>query len=361
MTLTNPFPIFDGHNDALLQLYLPDRSGERSFFTRSERGHIDLPRAGEGGMAGGFFAIFVPHESAIQTNQSTRDADLTITATGYEVRMAPAIEQTYAQRVTSDMMALLFRLEAESQGQFVVARATDDITSAMNRGALVAVLHFEGAEAIDPELEALESFYAAGLRSLGITWSRLNAFGHGVPFKYPASPDTGPGLTTAGCDLVRACNRLGILLDLAHLNERGFWDVAALTAAPLVVTHTCVHAICPVARNLTDRQLDAIGESDGIVGVAFDVSMLRPDGGRDRDTPLDVLVHHIAYIAERIGIDHVALGSDFDGATMPHALADASKLPDLVAALRSHGFDDDALRKLTHENWLRVLGKTWRA
>lgn len=360
MTTTTTLPIFDGHNDALLQLYLPVRGSGRSFFDHSERGHVDLPRARAGGLAGGFFAIFVPRESALHSGQGMPD-DLTITATGYEVRLASAIEQAYAQRVTNDMMAILFRLEAESQGQLTVARTTADLTAAMSRGALAAVLHFEGAEAIDPELEALEVFYAAGLRSLGITWSRPNAFGHGVPFKYPSSPDTGPGLTDAGHNLVRACNRLGILLDLAHLNERGFWDVAALSTAPLVVTHACVHTICPVARNLTDRQLDAIGESDGVVGVAFDVSMLRPDGGRDPDMPLEVLVRHIAYIAERIGIDNVALGSDFDGATMPHALADVSKLPALVAALRAHGFDDPALRKLTHENWLRVLAKTWRA
>ncbi|MGZ3715951.1 MAG: dipeptidase, partial [Ktedonobacterales bacterium] len=229
MTSTNSFPIFDGHNDALLHLYLPARGGGRSFFDRSERGHVDLPRARAGGLAGSFFAVFVPRESALQSGQEMPDDDLTITATGYEVRLAPAIERTYAQRVTIGMMALLFRLEAESQGQLTVARTTADIISAMNRGALAAVLHFEGAEAIDPELDALEVFYAAGLRSLGITWSRPNVFGHGVPFKYPASPDTGPGLTGAGRDLVRACNRLGILLDLAHLNERGFWDVAALS------------------------------------------------------------------------------------------------------------------------------------
>ena len=112
-------------------------------------------------------------------------------------------------------------------------------------GNLAAVLHIEGAEAIDPELEALEVFYAAGLRSLGPVWSRPNVFGHGVPFRFPSSPDTGPGLTDAGKELVRACNRLRIMLDLTHLNEAGFWDVAALTDAPLVATHSNVHALCP--------------------------------------------------------------------------------------------------------------------
>src|ERR1700759_669044 len=96
------------------------------------------------------------------------------------------------------------------------------------------VLHLEGAEAIDADLSNLEAFYASGLRSLGPVWSRPNIFGHGVPFAYPRSPDTGPGLTAAGKEFVRACNRLGILVDVSHLNERGFWDVANLSDRPLV-------------------------------------------------------------------------------------------------------------------------------
>jgi membrane dipeptidase len=223
------------------------------------------------------------------------------------------------------------------------------------------ILHFEGAEAIDPQLDALEVFYQAGLRSLGIVWSRPNHFGHGVPFRYPAGPDTGPGLTDAGRALVRACNRLGILLDVSHLNEQGFWDLAAITEAPIVATHSAVHAICPAARNLTDKQLDAIRESDGMVGVNFEVSVLRPDGYDEPDTPLTALVRHIDYLVERLGIDRVGFGSDFDGATMPAELGDVAGLPGLVALLEQRGYDTPALRKLCYENWLRVLRRTWRA
>ena len=121
----------------------------------------------------------------------------------------------------------------------------------------------EGCEAIDADLAALETFYAAGLRSLGPVWSRNNIFGHGVPFAYPMDPDTGPGLTEAGKRLVKACNRLGIMIDLSHITEKGFWDVAKLSDQPLVASHSNVHAITPVARNLTDRQLDAMRESQG--------------------------------------------------------------------------------------------------
>ena len=125
-------------------------------------------------------------------------------------------------------------------------------------------------------------------------WSRPNIFGHGVPFAYPRSPDIGPGLTAAGKELVRACNRLGIMIDVSHLNERGFWDVAALTNAPIVATHACAHAVCASTRNLTDRQLDAVRESDGVVGFNLSVCDVRPDAHLDADTPLDTVVDHLA-------------------------------------------------------------------
>ena len=125
----------------------------------------------------------------------------------------------------------------------------------------MAVLHLEGAEAIDPGLEALDLWYAAGLRSIGPVWSRPNAFAHGVPFISPSSPNTGPGLTDAGRALVRRCAELGILIDVSHLNEAGFWDVATLDVGPLVASHSGVHALCPTSRNLLDSQLDAIGAS----------------------------------------------------------------------------------------------------
>src|SRR5919199_2553525 len=350
-------PIIDGHNDTLLHLYLPERGGSRSFFTCSDLGHIDLPRARDGGFAGGFFAVFVPSDPAAPLGN---DADVMRTATGYEVRMAPAIDHVYAQRMTIAVTASLFRLAAESGGQVQVVRTVDDLETCLRAGILAAILHFEGAEALDPELNALEVFYQAGLRSLGLVWSRTNAFGHGVPFKFPHSPDTGPGLTAAGRDLVRACNRLGIMLDLSHLNERGFWDVAALSDAPLVATHSAAHAICPSTRNLTDKQLDAIRESHGIVGLNFEVSSIRADAWDEPNTPLSVLVDQIDYLVARLGIDHVGFGSDFDGATMPREIGDAAGFPNLIHALRDRGYDGPRPRKLAHENWLRVLGTTWR-
>lgn len=356
MAEPSTFPIFDGHNDVLLNLYLPERGAGRSFFARGERGHLDLPRARAGGFAGGFFAVFIPRDP-----DGDAEPGPATTPDGYEVKLPAPLERGYAQRVAMALTATLFRLAEESAGQVQVARTADEVAACLGAGTLAAVLHFEGAEAIDPDLDALYVFHAAGLRSLGLVWSRPNAFAHGVPFIFPHSPDTGPGLTGAGKALVRACNQLGVMVDLSHLNEQGFWDVARLTEAPLVATHSCVHAICPSTRNLTDKQLDAIGESDGLVGVNFSVGFVRQDGAHDADTPLSDIVRHVDYIAQRIGIERVALGSDFDGATMPRALGDAAGLPQLVEALRAAGYDDAALRKITHENWLRVLRQTWHA
>jgi membrane dipeptidase len=250
-------------------------------------------------------------------------------------------------------------LALERAGALRLARRPGDLDAARADGVLAAVMHLEGAEAIDPGLEALETWHAAGLRSLGPVWSRANAFGHGVPFAFPASPDIGPGLTAAGRALVRRCAELGVAVDLSHLNAAGFWDVARLDGAPLIASHSGVHALCPASRNLTDEQLDAIGASGGLVGIVFAVPFLRADGADDPDTPLSAVVAHVRHVADRLGVEHVALGSDFDGATIPAELADVSGLPRLLDALRADGFGEDELRAIAWENWRRVLERAW--
>ena len=351
MSDTNNVVIFDGHNDTLLTLYKPSRGGGRSFFEASDNGHLDLPRARKGDFGGGFFAIFVPQKKKAGPSSTKKDVRPSL----------QSIDVEYAQEFTQGMIDLLFQLEMESEGELKVVRNSDELADCLSSSVLAAVLHFEGAETINADLSNLGDYYDTGLRSVGLTWSRSNAFAHGVPFEFPKSPDTGPGLTPAGKSLVKASNEAGIMIDLSHLNEKGFWDVAAISDSPLVATHSGVHSICPSTRNLTDKQLDAIGESGGIVGINFHVGFLRPDGKGDADTPLTLIVDHAQYVADRIGIDHVALGSDFDGARMPAPLGDVTGLPKLVGTLREAGFDDEALRKIGHENWQRVLEVTWHS
>lgn len=282
--------------------------------------------------------------------------------TGYALPIAAEVDQATALKLTIDLAASLFRLERKGQGALKVVRTVAEMAQCLADGTFAMIFHIEGAEAIDRDLNALEVLYQAGLRSLGITWSRPNIFASGVPFAFPSSPDTGPGLTDAGKALVRACNELGILIDLSHLNEKGFWDVEQLSSAPLVATHSGAHALSASARNLTDRQLDAIRASDGIVGVNFHVGFLRADGKREAaTTSLTEIVRHLDYMVERMGIDHVALGSDFDGAIMPGDLRDVTGLPKLMEALDAAGYDESARRQIAYGNWLRVLGKTWKA
>jgi membrane dipeptidase len=350
-------PIFDGHNDVLLRM----RTSGRDFFSRSDEGHLDLPRAREGGLAGGFCAIFVPSTREVAPEVTPQETRAIVDSAPDEDHMPPTPALEVAQSAVLEMIGRLYRLEEESDGGLTVTRTADEIERCIRDGVFAALMHIEGAEAIDPEFFALEALHRAGLRSLGLVWSRPNLYGHGVPFKYGVSPDTGPGLTEAGKQLVQACNRLRIMVDLSHLNERGFWDVAEISDAPLVATHSNAHAIAPATRNLTDRQLDAIRDSDGMVGVNFAVYFLRSDGSHDPDTPLSAIVRHVQYLAERVGIDRVGFGSDFDGAGIPRELGDVSGLPRLVEALRQAGFDDAALRKVTHENWIRVLRATWGA
>ena len=325
-----PPPVFDGHNDALTRddygLLASGRAG----------GHLDLPRMQAGGLRGGIFSVFTPSEEELEPVEH-------------------AVAAANATAVAGRLLAL------ERSGALRVARAVGDLDRASaGDGPPVAVLHLEGAEAIDPGLEALELWYGAGLRSLGPVWSRPNAFGHGVPFRSPSSPDTGPGLTDAGRGLVRRCAELGIMVDVSHLNEAGFWDLAALDVGPIVASHSAVHAVCPTSRNLTDAQLDAVGASGGLVGIVFAVKFLRPDFADDVDTPLSLIAEHARYVADRIGVAHVALGSDYDGATIPAPLGDVAGTPRLLDAIRRAGFGSEDLAAIAWGNWRRVLGEFWR-
>lgn len=299
---------------------------------------MDLDAARDAGFAGGWFALYVP---------SPRTPDPT--EIPYAVPLPEPIPHEEAARVADELFTALCELPVRR------ASSADDF----REGTVTAIVHMEGAEPIAPDLSNLEEWYERGLRSIGLVWSRANAFAEGVPFRFPSSPDTGPGLTGAGRDLVRACNRLGILVDLSHLNEAGFWDVAGLSDKPLVATHSNAHALSPSSRNLTDAQLDAIRDSGGVVGVNFAVGFLRADGMNDAATPISEIVRHVDYLAQRMGVDHVAFGSDFDGALISKELGGAAGLPKLVDALRDVGYDDAAIAKITHGNWLRVLRATW--
>ena len=340
-------PVFDGHNDGLT-------ADDHALLAEGRpKGHLDLPRMRAGVVRGGIFSVFTRSESDHTFRPVPRDDGV------LEMEYAPPLDHTVA---AADATAVAGRLVAlELAGQLRLARRAADLDAARDDdGPPLAVLHLEGAEPIDARLESLELWYAAGLRSLGPVWSRANAFAYGVPFIFPSSPDIGPGLTRAGHALVRRCAELGILVDVSHLNEAGFWDLARLDLGPIVASHSAVHALSAASRNLTDAQLDAIGASHGLVGVVFACPFLRADFADDSDTPIALIAEHARYIADRIGVEHVGLGSDFDGATIPAGVGDAAGMPRVLDALRSAGFTESELDAIAWGNWRRVLGAWWR-
>jgi membrane dipeptidase len=351
--MVQQIPAFDGHNDVLLRLYRSKSNDPvADFLNGEEKGHVDLKKARAGSFVGGLFALYSP-----STGESLGFTQR-MTGGQYALPLPAPLNLEDARNSIAAELAILLKIERASRGTVAICRTAAEVKSAIDRDALAVVVHLEGAEAIDGDLNFLEVLHAAGLRSLGPVWSRDNIFGHGVPFHFPSSPDIGDGLTAAGERLVKACNEMRILIDLSHINEKGFWDVARLTNAPLVATHSNAHALCPSPRNLTDRQLAAIRESGGMVGLNFATCFLRPDGGMRPDTEIDLMVRQVDYLIDKLGEDHVGLGSDFDGAVVPEKIGSAAGLPVLFEALRDKGYSEPLLRKLGSNNWLSVLERT---
>ncbi len=343
--------IFDGHNDVLSKLYRAGGMAAAESFVAGRDGALDAAKAKAGGFAGGFFAVYIP--SPFDFDAKFHE----MTKAAYDMSLPEPIDWEDALPVAMTQAAVLFDLER--RGALRVCRSVADIRAAMEAGVPAAIFHIEGAEAIDPDLHTLDVLYQAGLRSLGPVWSRTTIFGSGVPLRFPSDGNIGDGLTDLGLRLVARCGELGIMIDLSHLNEAGFWDVARHSTKPLVATHSNVHAICPHARNLTDAQLSAIRESDGMVGLNFAVAFLREDGRMLNDVPLEQMIRHLDALIDKVGEDRVGLGSDYDGAVMPEGLETVADLPKLREAMMRHGYDEALMTKLCHANWLRVLEKTW--
>ncbi|TWI36723.1 dipeptidase [Paracoccus sulfuroxidans] len=347
-------PVFDGHNDFLQRMVAAGDKRDALWLQGDGTGHLDLPRARQAGFAGGFFAIWTPspagpEDAMAQIMKQNPPFALPLPA---EVAIDAALPHAFAQ--AGQLLAM------ERTGTLKVCHSAAEIRQAMADGQIAAIMHIEGAEPI-ADLDALHVWHAMGLRSLGPVWSRPTRYGHGVPFAFPATPDTGDGLTEAGKSLVRECNQLRIMLDLSHLNEKGFDDIARLSDAPLVASHSGVHAISASTRNLTDRQLSVISESRGLVGLNYAIGFLHPEGRRDSLPGYEVILRHLDHLLSFLGEDGVALGSDFDGAEMPDDLQTVLDEPRLVQAMLDHGYGQELTEKIAFRNWVNLLERTWGA
>ena len=316
-TLHRSAIVFDGHCDTLLSV-LEER---RPLIERSDKGHGDLPRFKAGGVTAQIFAHFA------------KPAALGGTAPTWQ-----------ALRLLD-----VFCEALERSPELILATRAADVRRAKAEGRLAGVIGLEGAEALRGDLAILRMLYRMGLRNLGLTWSLRNEAGDGV-----AEARTGGGLTEFGVQVVREANRLGLMLDVAHLAPAGVRDVLALSEAPVIDSHANARALCDHPRNLSDDQLEALAAKGGVVGVVFVPAFIAPD--RQAQT-LERLLDHIDHIVQVAGVDHVGLGSDFDGFddTPPAGLEDVTCFPAITAGLLARGYSEEAVRKILGGNFLRVF------
>ncbi len=335
--------VFDGHNDALSRLWCSMGDPVQEF--GQAIGHVNVPNCRAGGMGGGFFAIFSPPARAVFDFTNFDPAV-------FNSPLPPMMDEGIALSSAVGQAAIAHQLH--DAGQIEIVTDAPTLGRAFVDDPVACILHLEGADCIGPDLLALDALYALGLRSLGIVWSRPTIFGDGVPFGFESDGDTGPGLTDDGKRLVARCKELGIMIDNSHLTMKGFWDVAD-AGLPLVATHSNAWEVCKTSRNLTDDQLRAIGETGGIAGLNFATVFLDSAAWKTGKAPMDACIPHPAHMIDVAGEDHVAIGSDFDGAPLPDPLTSSADLPLLIAAMEHAGFGQTLIDKITHENWLAFL------
>lgn len=356
--MSEKIKIFDGHNDVLFRLFLKDKKNvHEDFLIGDNEGHLDLPRIREAGFSGGFFAIYVPsqEEKIESADKPIRYDDMSNDS--YHLPLPNPVDVSVALPVVLRKIDILRNIEKQSNGEIKICKNYADLNNSIINKKLSVIMHIEGAEAIGNNLENLDTLYDLGLRSIGPVWSRPTLFAHGVPFKFPSSPDTGDGLTDLGKELIKECNKRNIIIDLSHLNEKGFWDIAKISQSPLIATHSNAHSICPHSRNLTDRQLSAIKDTGGIVGVNFAPAFLRTDGKMLTNTNLDIILRHFDYLIEKLGDDKVGFGSDFDGALIPKDMKNVLGLNKIRKLMKNRGYNTQLMRKLCHDNWIQAIKK----
>src|SRR5206468_3473068 len=258
--------------------------------------------------------------------------------------------------------------EAEQSKRCVVCRTHEESSRALDSKKIGFLITMEGVEPLGDDLDLLRAFYELGVRAIGLTHARTNAAGHGGIFA--ASGSSPEGLTPFGRDLVRECEKLGVIVDLAHINPAGFKEIVDLTTKPLIVSHTNSRKFYDVERNISDEQIKMIGQRRGVIGV--NSVLVSP---KQETSTLDCYVDHIQHIADLIGIDCVGIGFDFfefiyrqwpeskkkwmaEKLTTPHFIPDLtnhSHARNLTRKLIERGFSDDDIERLLRGNWLRVF------
>jgi membrane dipeptidase len=287
---------------------------------RSDLGHVDLPRLKEGGVDCQVFAI-----------SSARD------------RTPP-----YALRTALDMIDVFYRECERNLDAVQPVYSYDDILGAAEAGRVAAMLSIEGADVIEGRISMLSVFHRLGVRMVGLVHSLRNLLADGV-----GDARTGGGLSELGVQAIEELDRLGMIIDVSHINDRGFWDVVDIAKGPIIASHSNSRAVCAHPRNMTDDMIKALADKGGVLGMNFAPSFVHPT-----NPCVSTLVDHIDHILDLVGPDHVGLGSDFDGIpSTPVGLEDVTRMPNIAEELIERGYGKEDLKKILGLNHLRVIKK----
>ena len=311
--------IADGHCDTVHHFR---GTAGYNFSKANNIGHIDLPRLQKGGVALQFFALFVE----------------------------PEFKPFQALQRTLQLMEHFLSEMKKNGDQIKVIRTQQDLAEAIKQQKLAALMSLEGAEALEAGVEILQIFFRLGLRGVGLTWNQRNGLADGVSVGKAAG-----GLTKLGKTMVQEMNRLGIIVDGAHLAPRGFFDLLETSTKPVVISHANAAALCSHPRNLSDEQLKALRDHGGVVGLTVFPDFIVDEG----PATLADLLDHFCYIAEHFGTDILAIGADYDGIkNTVEELSDVSKMPLLLHGLLERGFSKNEVKKIAGENLLRIVRST---
>jgi membrane dipeptidase len=358
--------VFDAHADTPQRLFFD----QFDLANRDAEGCVDIPRLREGGVGAIFFALWVPVE--ITGGAAT-------------------------QRARDLLEATLKQIQIHG-GDLALATSSKEISAARAKNKIAVLLGIEGGHAIDNDLDVLRAFHARGARYMTLT--------HNAATEWADSSNDSPrhhGLTDFGKQVIREMNRLGMLVDISHVSDPTFYDVLKASRAPVIASHSCCRALCDAPRNLDDAMIKALASRGGVIHITFHDGFLSQEyananrtlrseiapneqavgqevgenearnlmvlqrlsdesigAGKLPQVSWEKIVDHIDHAVVVAGMDHVGVGSDFDGAFMPAGMEDASKFPLLTEGLLQRGFEESQIRKILGENTLRVLADAER-
>jgi membrane dipeptidase len=320
--------VVDGHNDTMLKIIDDKTWLPKINIGKNTDNHIDIPKLVEGGLNIPFFAAFT---------------------SGYYNDIQKSISRTLA------LINALYWTENNNIDSFKIANSVEDIKEIVAEGKIAAIPTIEGAYSLDENnaIELLRQYYDLGIKVVGFNWNYSNDLGEGCSKTYN-DPDKTPssgGLTKLGEKVALEMNKLGMIIDVSHMAESTFWDIINVSKMPIIASHSGVYALRNHPRNLKDKQLKALAKNGGVIGIVLASSFLT-DG---EFAYVKDYVDHIDYAVNLIGIDHVGIGSDFDGTYLPDDIENSSELYKIVEELNNRGYKDDDIEKILGKNMLRVL------